>query len=733
MIRFDNEFIYLETPNTLLVFEIKDYIYDDPSFNEEGNKLITQRYYGPKSRYKEIKPEESKMNPFGACYDYDSNNLIYSYFGNGNNSDTSLLILNSDNSFTNRFYFREAKVIKGGVDIVGPHARNIKETLDIVEVDESSAIELHHYYSLCDDNDVITVKVKIINKGDKEFFLRKIASLETPIESKSLKIYTYYGKWLEERIRHESTLNSGIFVNASFAGTSSHKHNPFINVIDLENNLYYAFNLIYSGNHKETVEVNPVGHSSIMIGINDYAFDYRLKGNDSFVSPEAIMVVSTSLDETRTNMHKFVNSHIINPSFQYKKRPILFNSWEGSTFDINEESLFEMAKLCKDIGVELFVIDDGWFKNRNDDYHALGDWTPDKNKFTNGLGEISKRIKSLGLKFGIWIEPEMISRNSEIFKNHPEYALMSKNRHPIERRHQLVIDMTNKEVRDYLFNSLSKVFEEAEVDYVKWDFNRFLIDVYSSTPIRAGEYFHNFIHGTYDLYERLTKRFPNVLFEGCSSGGGRFDLGMLYYSPQIWTSDNSVAYSRSFITSGTLEGYPQSTMGAHVSKDTNGCDRTSTLEDRFNINCIGGFGYEFDLREFDDNTLQLFKKHNEFFKKHQYLIQFGSLMIIDNPFDDNRFYSFIINNNDEAILFVSELIKGNHNKKWRCKGIDSEANYEIVFRDQNNAPHVEPIVMSGKELINQGIDIGSISLNEDVEEGYQGIYSRIAVLRKIKN
>lgn len=730
MIKFAGNFIYLETLNSLLIFEIKPFIFDDPAFNSEDKKIITQRYYGPKKDLGVLSIEKSLMNPGGSNYDYNDNNLIYSYFGDGNNNETSLLILNSDNSYTNRFYYKEAKIINGGVSVKGPHTRNVKETLDIVEVDVTSKLELHHYYSLCDDNDVISVKTEIRNNNDKDCCVERIYSLETPISSRNVKVYTYDGAWLEERYRHEVTLNSGVFVNASFSGSSSHKHNPFINVIDLDNNLYYGFNLIYSGNHKEMVEVNPIGHTSIRVGINDFAFEYLLKANESFITPEAIMVVASSIDEVRRNMHEFVNSHIVPPQFQYKNRPILFNSWEGSEFKINEENLYEMALIAKEIGIELFVIDDGWFKNRYDDHRALGDWTADKGKFKNGLNPFVKRIKNLGLQFGIWVEPEMISRNSDIFRTHPEYALMSKERTPIERRHQLVIDMANPDVVDYLYDSLSKVFIEAEVDYVKWDYNRFISDTYSSTDIKAGEYFYRFMMGTYELLDRLTKRFPNVLFEGCSSGGGRFDLGIAYYFPQSWASDNSVTYSRSFITCGTLEGYPQSTIGAHISRDTNGCSRVSSFEDRFNLNCVGGFGYEFDLRTFDKETLEKFKGFNTFYKEHRFLIQFGDLTIIDNSFDDNRYYSFIITKGDEAILFISELEEHAPSKKWKCKNLDPSSEYEICFREQSNTQVIPSFTMNGKELMEEGIDIGSLSKKQKVDNEYRGIYSRLAYIHK---
>ena len=384
MIKILGNFILLETKTNHLVFEIKKYFYENEEFNKTDKFFITQRYYGKKKEFA-YSPSDPLIWPWGSCQDYNNDFLISSSFGNGNNCEPSLMMINSDASFSNRFFFKKANIKKEPKWPFGPHPRDVSETLEIIEVDESAKMELHTYYSLFKDSDVIAVHRELINVGNESSQIKRLFSLECPIDSRDLSINTYDGKWTRERDRHCLRLNSGVFINQSLLGTSSHKHNPYFEIKDNNANEYYAFNIIYSSNYKEIVEINPTEHASIMVGINDFAFDYLLKPNESFITPVAVMVKENNEDDVIVQMHQFVNKHIINPHFAYKDRPIVFNSWEGSGFKINEESLYEMAKVAKDVGIELFVIDDGWFKNRNDDHRALGDWVVDKNKFPNGL------------------------------------------------------------------------------------------------------------------------------------------------------------------------------------------------------------------------------------------------------------------------------------------------------------------------------------------------------------
>ena len=735
MIRFENNFIYLQSKSLTLVFEVKQFYFDNCEYQDPHNRrYIIQRYFGPTSELPEcFEPSKKVTPPQGSCRDYNTDYLISSSFGDGNNSEPAVIIYNSDNSFTNRFFFHSARKVEKEIKIKGPHTRNISETLEIVELDDVANIEIHHYYSVCEDSDVFVSKKVLVNNGDLPINLRRLASLEMPIEHPNVKIHSYDGAWLCERERREVYLKSGAYVNQSFGGSSSHKHNPYIEVTDLENGKIYGFNLIYSGNHKEIIDIDPIEHGKFISGINDFGFDFLLNKGDSFMTPEAVFTVAKDLDTVTHEMHNFVNNHIIHPRWNKKTRPILFNSWEGSVFDINETNLLEMADVCAKIGIELFVIDDGWFKGRNNSLSSLGDWVADEKKFPNGIGDISKKIKAKGLQFGIWVEPEMISMNSDLYRAHPEYALRSDKRYPLERRTQLMIDMANPEVVDYLYGCLSRLIEEARPNYIKWDFNRFIIDLYSSTGIRCGEYFHNFVMGLYDLLERLTINYPEVLFEGCSSGGGRYDLGIFYYMPQTWGSDNSSSYCRLSIGTGTFAGYPISTFGAHVSRDHNDFGRLSSLEDRFNLNCFGGFGYEFDVRKASEHEVEIMQAQCEFYKEHKALIQFGNYYSVANYFDDRRYSSFMVVSNDksEAILFAAEVEKDAPNRNWVLKNLNPTSTYEIKVRHQDNQADLESFTLTGERLMTTGLDLGDLSNTTD-SDVFKGFYSRLVYIKEVK-
>lgn len=734
MIRFEGKFIYLQSNNYSLVFEIKQFCYSNYYKNNQyPREYIVQRYFGPLNEMPSMEPSKIILPPNGSTRDYNIDPTISSSFGDGRNGEVSVIILNSDNSFTNRFYFKEAKRIEGGVDIFGPHVRDVIETLDIVEYDEISNIELHNYYSICSDSDVYICKKKIVNLGKSNIVIKRLMSVEMPLDNRNFEITTFDGAWLLERTRHQVYLSSGTFVNQSVTGSSSHKHNPFFRVKDLDNGNIYAFNLIYCGNHKGVVDINPIEHGIAFIGINDFCFEYELKQGESFITPEALIYVSKDIDDITNQMHKLALNHIVNPNFSYKERPILFNTWEGSAFNINEENVLDMAEAANKIGVELLVIDDGWFKGRNNDFTSLGDWVADKNKFPNGLGNFANRVREKGLTFGIWVEPEMISFESDIFKAHPEYALARKEALPFERRRQLMIDLSNPEVVDYLHNCLRNLIIETKPAYIKWDFNRFITDTNSSMPYRAGEVMHRFVLGFYDLIERLTKEFKEVLFEGCASGGGRFDLAIAYYMPQSWGSDNSSSRDRIAIATGTFEAYPISTFGAHISRDCSLAGCYSSLEDRFNLQAFGGFGYEFDLRHFSNDELDIMKSQISYFKSHRYLFQYGNYYSIHNYFDDNRYSSFevVSDEKDEAILFVAEIEEGKPKRKWKFKNLIKDAIYEVEVRKQANAKDIIINNKTGKELMEEGLDLGRLCDTYDHKTYPNGIFSRLIYIRKV--
>lgn len=736
MIETNDKFIVLRTTNTSLVFEIKDYNDEATPFNK-GKKYLKQFFYGYSKECPELISSKNVLPGSGSNNDYNVDALISSTYGNGNQKEPLLLIENSDNTFVNRFFYKEHKIIKGNKEVKGPHARNVSETLEIIEVDETLNMELHHYYSLMEDSDVVVSKKEIVNHGEP-CEIKRAFSLELPISGKDWTVESFDGAWLFERSRHSNRILSGCFSIDSKSGGSSNRHNPYIQVIDnSRNDAIYGVNLIYSGNHKELVEVNPLSYSSIMAGINDFAFSYRLEKGESFITPEAIFVIKENRDELTSEMHEFVNNHIINPKYLNKPRPILFNNWEGTGMKIDEKTLLDMAVIAQKTGVEQFVVDDGWFKNRITDNGGLGDWSVDTGKFPDGLKAFVDKVKGLGLKFGIWIEPEMICINTDLFKKHPEFACIIPNRDPIERRHQLMIDMSNKEVVDYLFDSLTKVFDEIKPDYIKWDYNRFHADMYSPKGVRAGEFLYRTIYGSYDLFDRLTSRYPDTLFEGCASGGARFDLGMLYYTPQIWGSDDTNTYLRTFITCGTLTAYPHYSIGAHVSRD--GCPienrkAISSLEDRFNLNCVGAFGYEFDFRTFNQEELSILANQMEYYKKHRELLQNGKFHICADVFDDYHYFSYCVVSSDksEAILFIEETEAKVKPRKWTVKGVDPSKKYLVESRKQYNLSKVFKKEYSGKELLEKGISIGSLCKTNDFSKYPLGVFTRLFYIKEVK-
>lgn len=735
MIRIENQFIYIDTKSTSMVLEVKPYLDERTDFYKDRS-FVTLRYYGKKTN-QTFEPSKPLINVTGSNDDYNIDYLISSSNGNGNNEEPLVLIENTDGTIVNRFFYKSARVIKGGVDTKGPHSRDVLETLEIVEEDDFAHVELVHYFSIFKDSNVIASKKLIRNKNKKNIAVLRAFSLELPIYSKDITFYSFDGSWLFERSRHEARIKGGSYMIDSKIGSSSNRHNPFVELYDHENKMFYGFNLIFSGNHKEILNVTNIWHSSFLSGINDFGFKYELKENEEFMTPEAIMVIDNKLDGITSEMHGFVNNHIIDPKFKEIEKPVLYNSWEGTGMNIDEKFLTDMADVAKEVGIEQFVMDDGWFKGRVNDTYALGDWYIDKNKFPNGLKPFSDKCKQRGLKFGIWVEPEMICILSDLYKAHPEFACIIPSREPIERRHQLNIDMSNPKVVDYLFDCLSNVFNECDPYYVKWDYNRTISDPYSSIGINYGEYMYKYIFGTYSLIERLKNRFPNILFESCSSGGARYDLGMLYYMPQTWGSDDTCSYFRTFITCGTLVAYPQSTFGAHVSRDISpkeGVSGTSSLEDRFNLNCIGAFGYEFDLRKLSDIEREIVKTQIKFYKEHRKLLQYGDFFVVDNVFDDERYFSYIVTSKSksEAMLMIETICKDVPAKLWKAKNLKPNAKYLVEERKQYNVKKQFKKVMSGKQLMNYGINIGKLSNRVDEPEFDKGIFTRLFYIKEVK-
>lgn len=495
--------------------------------------------------------------------------------------------------------------------------------------DGELVLELH--YRVYSDCDVITRCARITNGGEETVFLERLMSSQLDLPESGMCVTSFHGAWAREMDRHTVTLTAGKYVIESNTGGSSSRANPFFMVHDPmateRNGAVYGFNLIYSGNHYSAVEVNAYGKTRIVSGIQPRGFCFVLAPGETFEAPEAVMTFSDKgFSGQSVNMHRFVRNHIVRGTWKHKPRPVLQNSWEACYFKIDAQSLLALAQTGKKLGVELFVVDDGWFGERDDDTRSLGDWVPDQSKLPGGLKPLCNQINDMGLLFGIWVEPEMVNVNSRLYRRRPEWTMEVPGRLHSEGRNQRILDLANPEVQDFLIKRMTRVFSSANISYVKWDMNRIFSDVFSpSLPSdKQGETAHRYICGLYRVMRELTRQFPDILFEGCASGGNRFDLGMLCYFPQIWGSDNTDAVCRAAIQEGYSYGYPQSCIGAHVSAVPNHQTLRSTpLQTRYAVSSFGLLGYEFDVRDLDGKQKRMIRQQIKLYRKWRDVLQFG--------------------------------------------------------------------------------------------------------------
>ncbi len=668
---------------------------------------VSYLYYGKKTG--EISPETAfvKEDNIGT----DLRNKLFSCFGDDDHRDKSILIFNSDNSFSNDFKFKSATVSKGKKAIpLLPSSFGAEKTLTFEFIDETEKLLLTISYSVYRDNDVITVRSSLKNLGEKTVTIKKFASLQLDISESDFTVSTFDGCWAGERYRRDARLSSGVFINQSLAGASSAQHNPF-SLIKNERGVY-AFNLVYSGNHKTSYETDAFCRTRIISGVNDFAFEYRLNGGETFFSPEAVTVFAENEDELSISLHLFINKHIIPKRWQNKKRPIVINNWEGTGFDFTREKILKIAENGKKAGAELFVLDDGWFGKRNDDKTSLGDWFDNPEK-TGGISGLADDIRALGLDFGIWLEPEMISPTSELFRAHPEYAMTIPNKKPFLHRNQLMLDLTNEEVKYFVTESVEKVISLVKPDYIKWDFNRVMSDCHSET-VFIGEYFYRYIVSLYDIMKRLTENHPEILFEGCAAGGARFDLGILCYFPQIWTSDNTDAAVRTVVQTNTSVCYPQSAMTAHLSASPNGFTKKSySIENRFNAACLFNFGYELDCSDFTEDELKFTAALSDFYKKRRDFIQYGDFYRLGEL---NVLCGFeaVSPRKDKALASVIMPVRENgvSNRKIAFKGLIPTEKYKATVYDKNLSVFDE-FTASG-DVLQCGIPIEKYRLSEAV-------------------
>ena len=634
MIQIFDKFFKLSTKDTSYVLALTD----------EGH--AEHIYYGkklPDENFEALRLKNTIM--LGTTVDYKGDNvgysmdttpLEYSGIGKGDFRHSPIELIMPDGSFVCDFVYDGYSVTDGEFKCESgelPYAIGNANTLHLTFKDKKySGVTLTLHYTVFEECNVIARCVTLKNCEKESIYIRKLMSFMFDMPTSDYKMLTLDGGWAKEAHIHEREVSYGILVNDSTTGGSSNRHNPAFLLkskgADEERGEVYGFNLIYSGNHYSAVEKGNHDTLRVMSGINPHCFLWKLGESESFNTPQAIMSYSDSgINAFCANMHDFVNGHVIRSEFQYSERPIVVNNWEATFFNFNRRKLLALARRAKRLGVEMFVLDDGWFGKRNHDKAGLGDWVVNNRKLPGGLKSLSNAIHRMDMKFGLWFEPECVNPDSDLYRAHPDWAISVPDRDPCLSRNQLVLDLTRKEVRDYIVESVSAILDSTKIEYVKWDYNRHISDMYSSALKNQGEFYHRYILGLYEVLGRIFKeRHPRVLLESCSSGGNRFDLGMLCFSPQIWTSDDTDAQERLDIQRGIYTFYPQSTVSAHVSMTPNQQTlRCAPLSTRFNVAAFGVLGYELDFGELTRDERRQIKEQIEFYKAHRSVLQYGRL------------------------------------------------------------------------------------------------------------
>ncbi len=588
----------------------------------------------------------------------------YTAEGNGDYRIQGIEAEHEDGSHVLQLKYDSHEIRKGKYALAGLPAmfagEDEAETLEIILKDELSGLCVKLLYGVLWDCDIITRTVEVTNRGERNVTLRRVMSAELDFPKRPMDMVHFYGRHSMERLTERQPLHHGIQSVESKRGISSHHHNPAVIFCDHTATEDYGecfgIAFVYSGNFICQAELDQVDQTRVVMGIHPYQFAWTLKPGESFTAPEAAMSYSgKGLETLSHHFHDGFREHLIRSSYVKKPRPILVNNWEATYFEFDEQKLYGIARAAKDVGLEMFVLDDGWFGKRDSDYTGLGDWYVNEEKIHGGLPKLVKKIRKLGLKFGIWLEPEMVSEDSDLYRRHPDWCLRVPGRLPVRSRSQLNLDVTKKEVRDYIMEQIFRVIDSCQADYIKWDVNRALGNVYSQgvEAGKQGEVFHRHMLGVYDMMERLIGRYPNLLFETCAGGGGRYDAGMLYYSPQIWCSDNTDAADRLEIHYGTSFFYPISTFGAHVSVCPNHqTGRTTSLRTRGIVAGSGTFGYELDLEYMDQEEKDAAKVQTAQFKDAEELVQQGDYYRLSAPGDRSNsvFWEFVSKDKRDVLV-----------------------------------------------------------------------------------
>ena len=688
-IKIENRLFQIETEHTSYQMKVDKY------------GVLTHLWYGAKTECSmDYLLDYPDVGFSGNIYEaenqrtYSLNTLPqeYSTSGVGDFRIPAITVTHDDGSRALDLRYSGHKISRGKYNIDGLPAvyatEEEAETLEIVMEDTATNIEVILMYGVLPKKDIITRSTVIINNGTTSITINKAHSLCLDLPEGNWQSIHFHGRHAMERQMERCELIHGIEEFSSIRGTSSHQQNPTILLCEKECTETSGFcvgaALMYSGGFQTQIEKDQLKQVRVVMGINPETFSWKLNASERFNTPEVIL--SCSMEGTAKlsqQFHKIIRHNVCRGKYQLSQRPILINNWEATYFDFDEKKILDIAKEASKIGIDMFVLDDGWFGKRDSDNSGLGDWYVNENKIKGGLANLISKINDLGMKFGIWFEPEMVSEDSDLYREHPEWAIKIPGRNPMRSRYQLVLDMSNPEVIEYLYNSISDILKNNNIEYVKWDMNRSISDWYSTClpSSRQGEQPHRYILGLYGLLERLITDFPHILFEGCSGGGGRFDAGMLYYSPQIWCSDNTDAHERTFIQYGTSFFYPISTVGSHVSAVPNHqTGRITSLDTRGIVAMAGSFGYELDLSTLTEEEKETMKEQVKKYRQYQLLIHNGDYYRLTNP-HNSRIAAWQWNDNTNGNVLVQGVVfravANMVRDKIKLMGVDALAKYKL--------------------------------------------------------
>lgn len=691
---FEKERIFkLDTPNSSYVIGIVD-----------KENFVGHVYYGKKLRDANIAyllrigegPFVPSENNRERVSFYDTFPMEYAGNGLGDYRRSSISVRTAGGHTAVSLFYVSHKIYAGKPGLAGLPAtfgdENDCETLELLCEDPVLGLKVTLLYTAFSDVDVITRSVRIENDGEM-LYLTKALSFSMDMDNRDFTLLTMHGSWARERMLEHRKVKKGFMGVESVRGESSHQEHPFMALAagnaDQSQGEVYGMHFVYSGNFIGQVELGQFDTVRVGMGIHSENFCWKLEKGESFQTPEVVLVYSdTGYDGMTHQFHELYRNHLIRSEYKDKKRPILINNWEATYFDFNTEKLLSIAKKASELGIEMLVMDDGWFGHRNDDSSSLGDWYVNEEKLNGGLKHLVDEVNKLGLKFGIWFEPEMISPDSKLYEAHPDWAIQIPGRAGSLCRNQYVLDLTRKEVRDYAYESVASILRSANIEYVKWDMNRQLSDIgsFGLPADRQGELYHRYVLAVYEMQERLVTEFPHLLLENCSGGGARFDPGMLYYSPQIWCSDDTDAVERLKIQESTAMIYPLSTMGAHVSDCPNHTvGRVTPFETRGHVALAGTFGYELDITKIPEEDRQMIPKQVAMYHKYNDLVRSGDYYRIASYQENHYFdcYEVVSKDKSEALVtFVQVINRPNYkSRRITLKGLDPQKNYCLEGED----------------------------------------------------